>query len=59
MVQEQNHHVGSEEDDVNGEEYVVQVDVQSVDYVVILAQLGMEVCQEIEDFHGHVNRATL
>jgi hypothetical protein len=30
----------------------VNVDVQGVDYIVTLAQLGIELCQEIEDFHG-------
>ena len=33
----------------------VNVDMQGVDYIATLAQLGIELCQEIEDFHGSVN----
>lgn len=56
MVQEQSNNDGDDDrDDVDQDSIVqVDIDVHSMDYVVVLGQLSIELCQEIEDFHGDV-----
>ena len=54
MVQEQVH--GGEGSGHEGEEdlVLIDIDVHSVDYIVVLVHLAIELCNEIEDFHGLV-----
>jgi hypothetical protein len=49
--QDQGHNVGlggHEGEDV----VLIDVDVRNLDYIIVLVQLGVELCNEIEDFHG-------